>query len=76
MAPLVTVGLNTHPEGGYMHVLPYVLGMRDPYPGHPNENTDEGRYDSAYAAGAYDAVWRALLAGVAVGVVGMLILRR
>lgn len=76
MAPLVTVGLNTYPDGGYMHVVPYLLGLRDPYPGHPSDATFEGQYDSAYAAGAYDATWRAILAGVAIGVVGMIILRR
>ena len=75
-APLVTVGLNTYPEGGQVHVLSYLLGLRDPYPGKPADTTFEGQYNAAYGHGAYDATWRAILAGAAIGMLVMLVVRR
>lgn len=76
MQPIVAVGINTYPDGGQVHVLPYLLGLRDPVPGHPADSTLDGRYNAGYGQGAYDAAWRALLAGAAVGVVLTLLLRR
>lgn len=76
MSPLVTVGLNTYPDGGQVYILPYLLGLRDPYPNHPADSTFEGQYNAAYGHGAYDATWRALLAGAGIGILAMLLLRR
>jgi hypothetical protein len=79
-APIVAIGLNTYPDG-VVYWLPYMFGVRAPYPGVSMEiDTFESHYNQGFSDGAYEAAWRVgaagLIAGAAVGIVGMLLFRK
>lgn len=79
MKPILTVGMNTYPDG-VVHVLPYTFGVRSPYPvGSPPESKG-AHFNEGFKDGSYEGAWRVgtagLIAGALVGILGLLIVQR